>query len=328
MQNSRSQGQSPQSDIPLVSVVIPTWNAAAYLPETLETIFNQTWPQIQIVVVDDGSTDSTNNVLGQYQGRIKTINLENSGGPSRPRNKGIEHSDGEFIAIFDSDDLMEPEKLALAMEVFRLEPNVGLVCTNFRSIDPNGEVLNPDYLAEYHQFRTDLQPANIPDTQLISGSAAFSHLLRGNFIGTSSVVCRREVFEAAGPFDEEMKNADDIDMWLRIAQNNCTMAFIDQQLHSYRITPGGVTARGAGRIPAMIKGLENQIDFCCNEADKNFIHQKIRHLHLDRAWELRQSGNKKDSLESYRAGLAMGFGLRPFIGFMKTLLLPTSKGSE
>ncbi len=106
MQNSRSQGQSPQSDIPLVSVVIPTWNAAAYLPETLETIFNQTWPQIQIVVVDDGSTDSTNNVLGQYQGRIKTINLENSGGPSRPRNKGIEHSDGEFIAIFDSDDLM------------------------------------------------------------------------------------------------------------------------------------------------------------------------------------------------------------------------------
>lgn len=310
--------ESPQQ--PLISVVIPTWNAADTLPQTLDTVFNQTWPSIQVVVVDDGSTDHTGEVLAGYGDRITPVNLGNSGGPSRPRNQGIEHSRGQFIAFFDSDDLMEPDKLAQAMAVFAQHPETDFVCSNFRSIDPAGTQIKADYLADYQQFRSDLQRAKVPGTGLMPGEKAFSHLLRANFVGTSSVVCRRKVFQEVGPFDETMKNADDIDMWLRIAHHGHGFAFINRVLHSYRITPGGVTARGAARIPAMVKGLENQLPHCRRQEDRLFIHAKVRALHLDRAWELRQAGDLTGALESYRAGLAMGWAVRPFVGLLKTRL--------
>jgi len=305
---------------PLISVIIPTWNAADYLPGTLETVFAQTWPAVEILVIDDGSTDSTSALLAGYGDRITTVVLENSGGQSRPRNKGIEHSHGEFIAFFDSDDLMEPDKLALAMEIFENHPEVGLVSSNFRSIDPNGQVLKEDYLQHYTTFRKDLQPSDIPDAGILQGEVAFRNLMRANFVGTSSVVCRREILVAVDPFDEEMKNADDIDMWMRIARSGYTFAFINRVLHSYRITPGGVTARGAKRVPAMVKGLENQLPHCKREEDRLFILGKIRKLHLGRAWEFKKSGDLAGARSSYRAGLAMGWGLRPMVGLLRTYI--------
>lgn len=303
---------------PLVSVVIPTWNAADYLPTTLETVFNQTWPSVQIVVVDDGSTDQTTKLLAGYGDRLTTVRLENSGGPSRPRNQGIEHSRGEFIAFFDSDDLMEPEKLSRAMAVLLQRPDVGLVSTNFRSIDPQGQVLKDNYLAEYQSFRKDLSRTSWPDVGFLPTEIAFHHLLRINFVGTSSVVCRRELLSLAGPFDEEMKNADDIDMWRRLARQGCNFAFIDQVLHSYRVTPSGVTARGVRRIPAMIKGLENQLPHCRREEDRRFILEKIRLLHLTKAWELRRQGEMSAARTGYRTALAMRWGWRPFAGWLHT----------
>jgi len=305
---------------PLVSVIIPTWNAADYLPSTLETVFKQTWTNVEILIIDDGSTDSTSELLNAYSGKVTTVVLENSGGPSRPRNKGIEHSSGEFIAFFDSDDLMEPEKLQRAMEIFEKHPEVDLVCSNFRSIDPDGQILNPDYLQNYTNFREDLQPSIIPEVGLLPGEKAFRNLIRANFVGTSSVVCRKSILQAMDPFDEEMKNADDIDMWMRIARSGYTFAFINKALHSYRITPGGVTARGARRVPAMVKGLENQLPHCPGEEDRQFILSKIRKLHLGRAWEFRKSGDLQGARKSYREGLAMGWGLRPMVGLILTYI--------
>lgn len=305
---------------PLVSVVIPAYNAADTLPQTLDSIFAQTWPRVQIVVVDDGSRDDTAAVLAGYGARLTCETIPNSGGPSRPRNRGVALAGGEFIAFFDSDDLMEPDKLARAVEIFARHPQVGLVCSNFRSIDNAGAVLQEDYLADYRQFRAHLRPAAVADTGLLDAEDAFRELLRANFVGTSSVVCRREVLQEAGPFDEEMKNGDDHDMWLRIARTGATMAFIDRVLHAYRITPGGVTARGPDRVPAMIRTLRNQIPHCRREEDRRFLQRKIRELHFVRGWELREAGRQAESIASYRAGLEIGWSLRPWIACLKARL--------
>ncbi len=322
--------KSPASIVhqPLVSVVIPTWNAANYLPATLETVFSQTWPNIQIIVVDDGSTDETSELLASYQSRLTVISLKNSGGPSRPRNKGIEHSQGEFIAFFDSDDLMDPDKISRAMAVFTKNPDVGLVCSDFRSIDPADIIIKNRYLTDYKDFRRDLNASPWVDTSILPADKAFQHLLRGNFVGTSSVICRRDILLEVGPFDESMKNADDIDMWLRVARHGHNFAFIDQVLHSYRLTPGGVTARGARRIPAIITGLENQLPHCRRQADRRFIIGKVRELHFEKAWQLRQDGQLDQAINSYRAGLAMKWSWRPFVGLTKTRILILKKGSD
>lgn len=312
----------------LVSVVIPTWNAADTLPETLETVFGQTWPNIQVVVIDDGSSDNTAEVLSRYGDQVTWETIENSGGPSRPRNRGIALSRGEFIAFFDSDDLMERDKIASAMEVFRRHPAVGFVCTNFRSIDVAGNVLQENYLQEYRTFRDSLQPTDNPHTALLEGSAAFRRLLRTNFVGTSSVLCRAEVLARVGPFDESMKNGDDRDMWLRIAREGIGFAFIDRILHSYRVTPGGVTARGAARIPAMIHCLEKNIPHCRRPQDRRFIQERIRQLHLERAWQLRQEDQLDESVASYRRGLAMGWGLRPWVGYLRALAQRAARGKS
>lgn len=302
---------------PLVSVVIPAWNAADTLPSTLETVFAQTWPSVQVVVVDDGSTDGTADVLASYGEQITWESIANSGGPSRPRNRGVALSEGAFIAFFDSDDLMEPDKLARAMAVLGKHPEVGLVCSEFRSINPAGQILQDEYLQGYRRFRGQLSPTELPKTGLLESTAAFQELLRANFVGTSSVVCRHEALAAAGPFDESMKNADDIDMWLRMAAAGTGFAFIDQALHAYRITPGGVTARGAARIPAIIAGLEKQIPHCRREEDRAFIRSRVRELHLERGWLLRESGDTAGSIASYREGLAIRWGWRPWIACLK-----------
>lgn len=305
----------------LVSVVVPAWNAAGYLPATLETIFAQTLgpERVQVVVVDDGSTDATGQVIRECGGRVTAVFLENSGGPSLPRNQGIAHSIGEFVAFFDSDDLMDPEKLERAVETMVRFPDVEMVFSNFRSIDPTGQVLKEDYLAEYVEFRKDLKPTPVECTWLLDGQSAFRSLLRANFVGTSSAVCRRTLFDSVGPFDEEMKNADDIDMWLRIAGRGHAFAFLDRPLHSYRITPDGISARGPDRIPAVIKGLENQLPLCRREEDREFIAGQVRRLHLSRAWGLRERGDYREAIGSYKAGLAMGWDTRGMVGLVKTL---------
>jgi len=306
---------------PLVSVVIPAWNAADFLPATLETVFNQTWQPFEIIVVDDGSTDHTAQCLTEYGDRITVVSLTNSGGPSRPRNEGIKRSRGEFIAFFDSDDLMEATKLSTAMEVFAVHPEVDFVCSNFRSIDMTDQLVSNDYLAEYQDFRQGLQPSSVADTGTLPGAAAFVSLLRANFVGTSSVVCRRDVFDEVGPFIEEMKNSDDVDMWRRIAGKGHNFAFIDRVLHSYRINPDGISSRGARRIPAMIRGLENQVSLCRNEVDRKFIGKKVQSLHLERAWAYRQEGDWDRAIRSYQTALAKSWSVRGIVGLIKTFVM-------
>lgn len=305
---------------PLVSVIIPTWNAADFLPATLETVFAQTWPEVEVVVVDDGSTDNTDEVLAGYEGRITLVKLENSGGPSRPRNKGVEKARGEFIAFFDSDDLMEPEKLAEAMEVFAAHPDVDVVCTNFRSIDMEGGLLKEDYLVEYVNFREHLQPAALNRVGLLDGDAAFRQLIRANFVGTSSVVCRRESLAEVGPFVEEMKNSDDVEMWRRLANHGCRFAFVDRVLHSYRINPDGISARGAKRFPSVIMGLERHLPNCRHKEDRRFVLGRIRELRQGLGWSKRLDGDFTGALEEYRAALKMGWDVRGVAGYLKTLL--------
>ncbi len=179
-----------------VSVVIPTWNCAPWLPACLGSVFAQTWRDFEVVVVDDGSTDDTAEALGPWVQDIRYIRQPNRG-VAAARNAAIGASSGEWIALLDADDLWAPHKLERQIAAFDANPRAGLVCSDF-SIEPA--------VASYFRERGGYDTGRV-----------FSRIVRDCFIFTSTVMLRRSLLDELGPFDESISYCDDYNMWLRAA---------------------------------------------------------------------------------------------------------------
>ena len=246
--------------MPLISVVIPTYNSAHYLPATLRSVLAQSVRDLEIIVVDDGSTDDTESVIhGLKSEKILYIKQANSGGPSRPRNVGIRAARGKYISIFDSDDLMLPNKLSEAVAFLEDHPQVGLVFTNFVVCNEQGEDFAGTFLDTYAGFWN--LPRRVVGTtrSIIAGQAAYENLFSENFIGTSGVVVPKRVFMSVGDFDETLAGPEDRDMWFRIAKC-CDIGFLDIIGHRYRRHGGGITGRGPKNLaPQRIRVFRKQM---------------------------------------------------------------------
>jgi teichuronic acid biosynthesis glycosyltransferase TuaG len=289
--------------LPTISVIVPCFNVAHFIPQTLSSILEQSHPQVEILVVDDGSTDSIDEALAPFADQIHYIRIPNSGGPSRPRNIGLQNARGDLISFCDADDLMLPGKLAAAAQVFEDHPEVDFLFTNFQTCDESGSMINQDFLAEYRDFRKNLQPMGGTGLSLLKGNHAYRSLLWANFIGTSSVVCRSRVFSVAGPFDETMPNSEDRDLWRRIARQGHTFAFLDEIHHSYRIRGGSISHGESERYPAMINGLEKELRHSKDAEDIQIIHQEIHRLWLGYGHALRKEGKRQEAQTAYRTAL-------------------------
>ena len=182
----------------MVSVIIPTYNRGWILKEAVDSVLSQDCNGFELIVVDDGSTDNTQDVLYPYRGKIKVIRQENKG-VSAARNKGIASSSGTYIAFLDSDDLWLPGKLEAQLEFFRNNPDA-LICQTEELWVRNGRRVNP---GKRHKK--------------ISGFF-FEKSLELCMVSPSAVMVRRELFNMAGLFDESLPACEDYDMWLRI---NC-----------------------------------------------------------------------------------------------------------
>ena len=186
---------------PLVSVVIPTFNYGHYVCDAVDSVLSQTYENVEILVVDDGSTDDTQERLKKYDGRIVNI-LQKNAGLSAARNTGIRKAKGEFIAILDSDDIWEKEKLAEQMNVFASDEagRIGVVSCAGECINEQGGVIETtgytDLNDEYKFFET------LVTKNIISGG--------------SCAVVRKKCFDEVGLFDETLRSSEDWDMWLRI----------------------------------------------------------------------------------------------------------------
>lgn len=309
---------------PEISVVVPCYNVAGFVPQTLKTILGQTGPEVEILVVDDGSTDPIDQALKPFTEQIRYFRIPNSGGPSRPRNIGITEAVGELISFCDADDLMLPGKLAAAAQVFADHPEVDFLFTNFQTCDEAGKIIEPDFLAEYRKFRKFLQPTVKSRLGLLPGADAYRSLLRANFIGTSSVVCRRKVFSDTVAFDETMPNAEDVDLWRRIARRGHTFAFLDDVYHAYRIRSGSISHGESGRYPALIKGTEKEIPFCTDPEDLRFINEEIVRLWQGYGFALRKEGKKSQAIKAYRTALSLQKSWEGVKGLILSYLGPAS----
>jgi glycosyltransferase involved in cell wall biosynthesis len=186
---------------PLVSVVIPTYNYGHYIGETVESALGQTYSPIEIIVVDDGSTDDTQERLTVYGDRVRYIHQQNRG-LSAARNTGIQTAQGEFVALLDSDDLWLPDKVKRQVTVAIQQPDIGLVATERFAIDETGRRL------DYVTGRCSREGFCELTARELLEFPAFS---------PSSVLARRDCLLTVGGFNESLTAVEDMEMWVRVA---------------------------------------------------------------------------------------------------------------
>lgn len=196
----------------LVSVVIPVYNAASHLRETLESIFRQTYPAIEIVAVDDGSSDNSVEILLGYGNRVRLVQQPNSG-PAVARNRGVAEASGEWIAFLDADDLWEPRKIEIQLKALN---------------GCNWSYTDSVFMGGANDGKRDSEL-----NEKLSGDV-LDELICCNFIGTSSVLVRRDIFMEMNGFDPTLRSIQDWDLWMRIASQN-PIAYINEPLVRYRV---------------------------------------------------------------------------------------------
>jgi glycosyltransferase involved in cell wall biosynthesis len=222
-----------------VSVVIPTYNGAQFIASSLESVFAQTEPPAEIIVVDDCSTDETPGIVrtmaGETEIPLRLITLkENSGGPSRPHNTGIAAAQTKFIALLDQDDLMRPGKLAAQRRALLESPHCSLVIGRFSIIGSEDE----DELGQMWPVPQFDGLADAIDEQsaysVIESETAFKPLLSRNYAGSTSNFCfSTQWFEKIGEFDESITTCADLDFILR-ATIAGPLAIVNEKVFDYR----------------------------------------------------------------------------------------------
>jgi glycosyltransferase involved in cell wall biosynthesis len=230
----------PEAPGPKVSVVMPAYNAAAYIEEAIQSVLRQTFRDFEIVVIDDGSTDGTAEVVAATGAPVRLLRQAN-GGAASARNRGIEAARGEFVAFLDADDLWHPRMLRAQLEAFARQPEAGLVFTN----------------CWYTDGRRILPLTRTAQRRAAEGWV-FRALLAENFVMTTTVMVRRECLERVGMFDESLPVSEDYDLWMRIARHY-RFAFVSEALGRYRLHAGGTFLNLEKRYAARRRILEKLI---------------------------------------------------------------------
>jgi glycosyltransferase involved in cell wall biosynthesis len=215
-----------------VSVIIPTFNSGAVVTQAIESVFAQTLPALEVIVVDDGSNDDTRRRLAMYEGRVRYLFQENKG-VAAARNLGLREAKGELIAFLDADDVWHPRKLELQTAAMS-----DLAMIGTRLFDWPGEFPDPK--------QGSIQ------------RVAWDELAVRNYFVTSSVILRRDILARVGTFDTNLHGPEDYDLWLRIAEV-APVGNLMLPLTGYRTTPGSLSQQG-GMMRAGLRRILRKLD--------------------------------------------------------------------
>ena len=253
----------------LVSVVIPAYNAEAFIAEAIDSALAQTYRPIEILVADDGSTDRTAEIVKAYGAPVRYLYQPNAG-PAAARNLALRHAMGEYVAFLDADDLWHSDKLSVQVRFMEVHPQAGLCATKAKG-------LREGWSPEWDRLGTE--------DDGVHQIAADEFLFRNRF-ATPSVMARLGAVRDAGGFDESLFGGEDWDLWRRIAERR-EVWVIRRTLAAYRLRGASFSTNAARMLANNRKVLRKS--FADNPGLPWHVRQRARsYLHLDAALEFRK----------------------------------------
>ena len=316
-------GSETRRELGSVSVVIPAFNCAGTIGAAVESCLLQSYPPLEVIVVNDGSADATGSVLSGFGDRIKVIDQANAG-LAGARNAGTRAARGDYVAWMDADDISVPDRFLVQASVLEAYPLVGLVSSDFSAFrDPVGE-LERSHIDTYYSaparlggldeaYSQDATLAHITDQQEppppIRRGKVYESLLWGNFVHPPTVMARRSLHEAAGSFDESLRYSSDYDLILRMARLT-EFGYVKASLLRYRLSVAQMSnAAGQGKLQLetarILRGLET-VDPELHASKREFIRRRIAEALLSAASAV-GSSDRVRAFSLLRDGLRHGF---------------------
>src|SRR3989344_1185269 len=207
---------------PLVSVIIPAFNVEGFIKNALNSALNQTYSNIEIIIIDDGSTDKTKEVLEPYitGGKIKYIYQANQG-LAGARNSGIHKSRGKYITLLDADDEFLPEKIKKQVKALEANPDYGICYCDIIHFSEGSP-------RKFYHHRYTYQSGNL-----------FELLLKKQFLNPLSVIIKKDILDKWGVFDPELRHTEDWELWLRLSSHGVKFYYLDEPLALYQVRISG-----------------------------------------------------------------------------------------
>ena len=225
-------GLLPSPDLPLVSVIMPAYNARRYIGEAIRSVLEQDYPRLELIVVDDGSTDQTAHEARAFGERVRVLEKTN-GGAAAARNHGMLVAQGELISFLDADDIWLPGKLSAQVGFLMKHPEVGMVTSNFLvwCPEPDGGFGPPP---------TPTVDPGADDIVRQHSGWIYGELLCDCVVCTITVLIRRSVVDSVGFFNEQLRTGEDYEYWLRVSRH-AQITKLNQDFACYRIHPQSTT---------------------------------------------------------------------------------------
>ena len=253
---------------PIFSVIIPIYNSSHTIGKTIISVFRQTYRNYEIIIIDDGSTDNTQNILKKIEDkRIRVFKIKRSGGPAKPRNYGINKSKSNWICFLDSDDLWEKNKLSIISKKIK-KKNFDILCHN--------------------EYLSSLNKINISKYGPFKKNFYKNLLINGNTLSTSAVTVSKKFLKKNKlKFNESKKfvSVEDYDLWMLIAKKKANFLFIDDVLGTYIIHDKGISQNNKKHLNNLKNLLKNHVYHVQNfESNKKslwiYFEKKIHLLSL------------------------------------------------
>jgi glycosyltransferase involved in cell wall biosynthesis len=291
----------------MVSVVIPTYNSAAFLGAAIQSVLSQTYSDFEVVVVDDGSTDNTESVVHSFGDQVCYVKQQNKGAGAA-RNHGIKRSRGEYVAFLDADDLWLPGKLGEQIPLLDRDPELGLVYSDWAVVPEQGEV-GPSYLR------------NLP----AAGGYVFDELVQCGFILTSGTIVRRSCLDDVGCFDETLSIAQDYDLWLRICYR-WKIALVNKPLVIKRNRDGNLssnlTKTAVERIVLFEKALKEFPDM--TPRSRRLVRRQVALNYWDVGYHHFEGMLLKEARKNFMSSLSYDWRNGRVYGYLAASCLPAS----
>lgn len=295
----------------LVSVITPTYNRRGFLPAAIESVLAQTYAHWELIIVDDGSTDGTEEVIRQYaDSRIRYERQSANKGQATARNAGLRMAHGAYVCFLDSDNVWFPSKLEWQAAYLRSHPEVDVVYADGEQIDEDGNVLPT---RPGPKFSGMIMP----------------HLLHDNCVGFNTVMVRKSALDRIGGFDESVRYGDDYDLWLRMSPHS-RFQHVPQLVCQYRVMPAQISSNKHARFESNRNAIERLFRSHPDLATRQLVRQTWAGFYARRARYEMSAGNHRAAFRDLSRSMRYEpASQRPWRGFARLVmeLFPRRTGS-